>query len=174
MTEFNEREQLVIAQALYNALGEIVSTKDADSLRGQADDFYKALYMECGAKSYDMKIGDEKVGTYSVKLSKAKPQIVSREFTVVDPGNATGAASGLPSEAWWAFIAHHLRDFASWYFTETGELLEGCELVELVTPEQPPAYMGGTLRIDAKKVADALRALGAAPDIFGFLEAKDE
>ena len=60
MTDFNEREQLVIAQALYNALGEIVSTKDADSLRGQADDFYKALYMECGAKSYDMKIGEEK------------------------------------------------------------------------------------------------------------------
>ena len=174
MNELNEREQLAIAQALYSKLGELVSTKDPDSLRGKADDYYKALFEADGGKSFVMRIAGQEVGTYSIKMSKAKPQIVRREFTVTDKEAATKAIFAIPSEAYWAYIASHIEEYANWYFIETGELLDGCELVENITPEQPPAYMGGLLKVDAQKVANTLKELEAAPSIIGLLEGTNE
>ena len=50
--ELTPIERLVIGQALFDKLGKMVSTKDPDSLRGQADRNYKALFDETGAKTY--------------------------------------------------------------------------------------------------------------------------
>ena len=59
----NEVERLAVAQMLYNEAAKLVSTKDRDSLRASVDRRYKELYDSTGCKSYDVRIGDDVVGT---------------------------------------------------------------------------------------------------------------
>lgn len=68
--QLTDRERLTLAQAAQNVIGKIVSTKDPDSLRSKVDDEMLALYEDTGAKSFDLKLCNMKVGTYSVRVSK--------------------------------------------------------------------------------------------------------
>lgn len=147
-------EKLAIAQWAYKKFAGLVSTKDADSLRGQADEAYKELYEQTGAKSYDIKVAGDKVGTYSLKVAKAKDEprvIVEDEYMF----------------ARWVYENHlgHLlkvdQKALDKLFYDSGELPDGCTVVNVHTPEH---VSGGTLRIDERKM-DELYAHGliAAP-----------
>ena len=164
----NDSERLAIAQAIYNHLGKLVSTKDPDSLRAQADREYKALYEQTGAKSFDVRVNGSKVGTYSIKVSKAKPAEERKEMVVVNSIDLQDFISDLPQGLLRDFVQDHEQAFATWYLLEYGELCDGC-MVDTVTIEaKEPAYMGGTLKVNAEDVANAINGLDIG--ITGLLE----
>ena len=142
-------EKLAIAQWAYRKFAGLVSTKDADSLRGQADEAYRRLYEQTGAKSYDVKLAGEKVGTYSLKVSKAKDE----PRVIVEDGYMF---------ARWVYENHldHLlkvdQKALDKLFYDSGELPDGCTVVNVHTPER---VSGATLRVDERKM-DELFAEG--------------
>ena len=164
----NDSERLAIAQAIYNHLGKLVSTKDPDSLRAQADREYKALYEQTGAKSFDVRVNGEKVGTYSIKVSKAEPAEEYKKLVVVNGIDLQDFISDLPQGLLRDFTQDYKQEFATWYLVEYGELCDGC-IVDTVTIEATePAYMGGTLKVNAEDVANAINGLDIG--IYGLLE----
>lgn len=145
--ELTELQKLSIAQALYKKLAKIVSTKDPDSMRAMVDDTIRANYENTGAKSYEIKLGGEKVGTISVKSSKASKIV---DFRIID----------INAYVQWC-IENNCIDTddaqAKRKFLETGELPDGCEVVEY---EKPAGYSGTTLRIEEDTIIDIVRERG--------------
>lgn len=143
MAELKPVEKLAIAQACYKTIAGIVSTKDPDSLRGMCDQDAIANYLSTGAKSYDVRLMGEKVGTYSVRVNKPK-RVEKLRVTDMDA-----------YVAWCVENACMTTDDqqAERRFQETGELPDGCELEVTETSE---TVAGATLKVDEGKVADAL------------------
>lgn len=143
MTELKPVEKLAIAQAVYKTVAGIVSTKEEDNLRDMCDQDAIANYLSTGAKSYDVRLMGEKVGTYSVRVNKPKHD---EKLKVVDMDAYV---------AWCMENACMTTDDAQAErrFRETGELPDGCELEVTDTPE---TVAGATLKVDEAKVADAL------------------
>lgn len=149
----DDLQRLAIAQALYKELAKVVSTKDPNSLRSEMDRELEEDYRRDGTDRRRIVIDGVEVGTLSAKVSKASK---TSRVEVTD---------------WAAFGEYHpdlevmgqyvMRDESSmmgylqWLFDETGELPDGCELVEQTTPGG--SFIGTTLRgCDAAKVGDAL------------------
>ena len=158
--ELTPIERLVVGQALYEKLGQMVSTKDPESLRGQADRNYKALFDDTGAKTFELKIDGQKVGTYSIRQSKPKPSTSTTNLEVFDKAEAIRAAANLSTDVWYLYITQHIEEFASWYARQTGEALEGSMWVKEISPEIPSQYLGGTLKVDSDAVTNAVKGLG--------------
>ena len=149
-------ERLAVAQALYQAAAELVSTKDPDSLRSQADDHYRSLYAMTGAKSFDVKIGGEKVGTFSLTVSKPTESVEVEQFSVTNPAALQAWDKGDPG-LMSAFLNVMAREYAEYYFAATGEMPPGCELASVVRPGDPGGEVTRTtLRIDRDAVARAM------------------
>lgn len=140
------RENLYVAQALYKAMGEYVSTK-GDSLRAECDAELLSMYESEGIKSLDAKVAGKKVGTYSVTVAKEKTTTGLR-------------TTDLDALTEWATGHGFIRTEPDYkrieaYFAETGEVPEGCEAYTETVPEHAK---GTVLRIDPQKVAEALGA----------------
>lgn len=151
-------EKLAFAQAVYQAAAEMVGTKQPGNLRGEADDYYKGLYQMTGAKSFDVRIGDDKVGTFSLTVSKPTESAERTDFEVYDGAalNAWATADG-DHGIGKAFLMAHIRDFARFYFEATGELPDGCHQVTTVVPGEAGGEVTRTsLRIDRESVINAL------------------
>ena len=169
LNNLNDAERLVLMQALYNVIGEQVSTKNPFSLRSEMDEKYRELYETTGSKSFDVKFGDEVVGTYSIRFSKEKDSETYLEFEVNDQvALAYWFNNAANREIVNSFVAMRLRDFAEYYFTETGEMPDGCEIAKHIKPAVDKAYIGGALKIDNDTVASVLG--NALPGIAGLLE----
>lgn len=159
-----EIERLAFAQALYQRLGELVSTKDPDSLRAAADEFYKDLYETTGAKSFEVSIDGQKVGTYSVRVSKPKPAETKERLIVDDAGTfSVWIEHETNAEVLQMFAQSRLEEFANWLFETTGEIPYGCFVEQTVSLAQPARYSGGALKVDPLSVLDAMQGkLGTA------------
>lgn len=153
---FNDVERLAFAQAVFKASGEIVSTKDPSNLRAAVDKHYRDLYEQTGAKSFEVRLNDEKVGTYSVKVSKATKEDTKQRLEVKDPEALLAWLEG--TDDLLRYIKAHAVEFAQEHFLRTGEIPDGCTMSEVVIPAQEEAYAGGSIRIDPQKVAEALGA----------------
>lgn len=142
-SELKPVEQLAVAQAVYKTVASIVSTKDADSLRAQCDEDTIANYMSTGAKSYDVRVLGEKVGTYSVRVNKAK------KVSTIAVEDAAAYYD------WCAEMGYLVTDDkrAQQWFEQTGELPDGCTVI---VDEQPERVAGTTLKVDERKVAAAM------------------
>ena len=157
-------EQLAIEQAVFSKLGADVSTKNPDSLRGMADEEIVGNYRAMGAKSYDVHVNGSKVGTYSVRTSKEKPQEKKKRLVIKDPYalnkfiedniNECVRADGIPYAGLYA--QDMAQSFAEYVLEVYGELPDGCEIVTETIPAQLSQVTGTTLRVDADKVADAI------------------
>lgn len=165
--ELNDMEQLVVLQSLYNAIGERVSTKNPDSLRAQIDQEYRRLYEQTGSKSFDVKLGGDVVGTYSIRFSKEKPSEERKVFEVIDTLGLAEWLDKVDQETITHYVALNLERFAEFYFNETGELPDGCDMVPVVTPAVEKSYIGGLLKVDAESVAGAIQT--ALPNIAGLI-----
>ena len=141
--ELKPIEKLAIAQAIYKKIAAIVSTKDADSLRAQCDADMRTNYENTGAKSYDVVINDKKVGTYSVKTSKPRQDVI---FDIENMNKYIGWC--IDNNCINADDKQAMRIFES-----TGEVPDG---VKIRTVERPGGYAGTTLKIDENDVIDAL------------------
>lgn len=169
LNSLNDSERLVLLQALYSVIGEHVSTKNPFSLRSEMDEKYRELYETTGSKSFDMKLGDTVVGTYSIRFSKEKDSETFLDFEVIDHvALAFWFNNAANREIINNFVAANLKQFAEYYFTETGEMPEGCEIVKHIKPAVDKAYIGGALKINNESVANIIG--NALPGIAGLLE----
>lgn len=151
-------ERLAVAQAVYKAVAKVVSTKDADSLRSKADADLLDMYDRMGVARVDLKVAGEKVGSYSVRVGKPTEAKVERELSVGDLERVYQWATTDAAEEYREWCVAHAGEFAEYAFREYGEVADGCEVVERVTPGEPGRVLGTTLKVDEQKVA---RALGA-------------
>ena len=166
----NSIERLAIEQAVYNAIGADLKTGVPDNLRGEVNGFYLDMYERTGATGFEVRVNGQKVGTYGFAKVKGKPERTVTELRVTDE-DALRADKSDEFNDWLSdYINYHLVDFAIQYAQETGELLDGMELVEVTTPAVPDGIRpNGTLRVKPEKVAAALgNALPAT--IAGLLE----
>lgn len=149
-------EQLAIEQALFSRLGEDVSTKSPDSLRSEADREIVCNYRAIGAKSYDVHVNDQKVGTYSVRTSKEQPQRTEKHISIVDPYLFDQFVREQAEDEVFEYVHLMMQNFAEFMLNTYGVLVDGCEVVEETIPAQRPQVLGTTLRIDSDKVANAI------------------
>lgn len=173
MEQLNDIERLAVAQAVYKVAAKLVNTKDDDNLRAQIDRGYKELYDATGAKSYDVNVKGRKVGTYSIKFSKDKPQETRMEFRVIDYAKLAQWFEGMDELTITDYAAQNLATFAEWVFRITGELADGCELAEVSSHGRAGEYIGGTLKINEHEVAAALGEL-MPPSFVAMLEGGEE
>ena len=165
-----EIETLAVLQALYNAIGEEVSTTDPDNLRGRVNEHYRGLYEDTGATGFEVRVGGEKVGTYGFSKRKGQPERVEQALEVVDADALKAWAECDEFNEWVsAFIDMNLESLALDYAKLTGELPDGIEVVERVIPATPDTIRpNGTLRIKRQVVERARDAL-AGGGLAGFL-----
>lgn len=151
-------ERLAVFQALYNKIGKEVSTK-GNSLRARADEYFYDMYQQTGAKSYDVKVLGETVGTYSLRFKKPTQTEVVKELQVTDYVELAEHFDKLTDsyELYMLkqYVAHDLEAYAKWYFEQTGECMPGTEFVGRFVEGHPKQYDGGILKVDAEKVAEA-------------------
>lgn len=152
IAELSDIERFIVKQAVLNAVADDVKTNVPDNLRGRLDSAMKASYYEnpMAGKSYDLKLMGQKVGTYSLTVSKGKPSKVEQSFEVDDHMAFAEWAENM------GFVTVDM-DAVMAHFKDTGEVPEGCSPVEVVTPE----VVGGvvtrtTVRVDSAEVARVL------------------
>ena len=152
-------QQLAVAQAIYKAVGTVVSTKDPDSLRSACDREAVRRYEKEGVKSTDILIDGLKVGTYSVKVSKPKPKRKAPRAWVDDWDEFTDWLTHEEDGANWlrSLIEEHGDALASDILHETGEIAPGCVAqLDYCEPAEPARVTGTTLRVDTAAVAEAV------------------
>lgn len=170
MSDYNPIERLAIEQAVYNAIGADLKTGVPDNLRGEVNGFYLDMYERTGATGFEVRLNGQKVGTYGFAKVKGRPERTVTELRVTDADALRADESDEFNDWLTAWLTDHLPELAVQYATETGELLDGMELVEVTTPAVPDGIRpNGTLRVKPEKVAAALgNALPAT--IAGLLE----
>lgn len=155
---------LAKCQAEYNRLGKIVSTKDPDSLRSACDEEARLRYELSGVKSYDVKLNGMSVGTYSVVKTKEEPEIseVREKRLTIDEENAWRWLLEESPDEVFAAARSYAKTLAVEYMLDTGAIIEGAEINEVVVREAQPAkpsmFKNMVLRIDAKKMDKALES----------------
>jgi len=168
INELPPSERLAIEQALFNKLGEDVSTKNPDSLRYAADTDMIETYRATGYKSRDVMVNGQKVGTHSVRVSKGKDAQTVKRLAVMDGHELEQfVQSDECAEERAEYIALMAQNFAEYMLETYGIVCDGCEVVTETIPAQPPTISGTTMRIDADKVVQALK--GYLPTTFGGL-----
>lgn len=179
----NDLQNLAIAQAIYKAIGGVVSTKEEGSLRREIDEIAKKDYEESGIKSRSILINGTKVGSLTVRESadtrgkvlrvcdrdsftkwcEKSHENVSYEFAITTDdkgviGQFTQQAEKLNKMG---FSIKTISATASVLnerevlakAAEDGELPDGCEVVETGSA---PSFAGTLLRVDSRAVASAV------------------
>ncbi len=153
--EFTDMERLAIAQAFMNKVGSMTKTKVDGNLRGRVDRQYKDIYAQCKAKSFEVELFGEKVGTFSLQVSKPTESKVEPVFEVTDEEALTDWRDF--KAAAMAYAMEHPGEIATYHFGRTGELPDGCELVDVVYPGTPGGKVEKTtLSINSEEVARVL------------------
>lgn len=163
-------ERLAIEQAVYNAIGADVSTRDPDNLRGEVNAYYHDLYEQTGATGFEVRINGQKIGTYGFSKVRGQRAYTERVVTVTDVDALRADENDGFLEYCSGWLEEHLPELAVQYAQETGELLDGMAVVEREHPATPDTIRpNGTLRVRPERVAAALgNALPAT--IAGLLE----
>lgn len=148
-------KRLAVAQAIYKSIAADVKTGDPDNLRGavdaiMAERFGQARKLGLAPKSFDYEVDGQKVGTYSITTTKAKPAETRMELRV---GSRAALLEWALPLGYFDVDMKAVRE----HMERTGEVPGGCELV----PVEVPAVEGGgiaktSLRIDPAKVAGAM------------------
>lgn len=153
MVELSEVEELIVKQAFLNAVASDTKTKTPDNLRGRVDEMMKESYYgnPMAGKSYDLKLMGRKVGTYSLTVSKPKPQEVETSLEVDDRNALYNWAVGE------GFVQVDMDAILD-HFKRSGEVPEGCRPIEVVKPE----VVGGEITKTTVSVdqAEVMRVLG--------------
>lgn len=148
--KLSKTEKLAVCQAFYNKVGEMVQTKNPDNLRGEVDRDMIAAYDELGCKSFDVKLLGQKVGTYSLTISKPKPSKVRLELETINKEE-------LFTWAWQrGFLKVDEKEVLD-YISKTGEMPDGANVIQVVEPGD----VGGevtrtTLKVEPQEVARIL------------------
>lgn len=150
----NNLEKLAVAQAAYKAIGAIVSTKDADSLRGQMDAQLVAQFHEDGTDRKRLMLNGQEVGKLSLAVSPAKTKVQlyledARELTLWLGENPRYIERFIATKD-----GQKLLDFLADALVVEGEVPRGCEVHEIEVPESLSTKITGC------KPEDVAAALG--------------
>lgn len=154
----NDIERLVIAQALLKTVTKYTSTRDPDSLRARADADMLENYERMGMKSVDLRVNGEKVGTYSVKVSKPTGAARTSRVVVDDSETAYRWAMTAAADEYEDWCIANIDRFCEYALAEFGEVADGAHVVTEETDAQPERATGTVLKVDPPKVAHALGA----------------
>lgn len=147
-----DMEALAIAQAIYKAAGAIVSTKDADSLRGQVDAHLMDMYETFGVDRIELRVGDSKVGSLGLRKSTK-----DKTKTTVYVNDAIAAARFVAADEKLAqLVLGAAQKALVAYVEETGDVPDGCEVSTETEPKG--TVLGTTIR--GCEPADVAKALG--------------
>lgn len=152
----NDIERLVIAQALLKTVTKYTSTRDPDSLRARADADMLENYERMGMKSVDLRVNGEKVGTYSVKVSKPTGADKTSRVVVDDSEAAYRWAMTAAADEYEDWCIANIDRFCEYALSEFGEVADGAHVVTEETAAQPERATGTVLKVDPPKVAHAL------------------
>ena len=154
----NDIERLAVAQAMYKAVAGMVSTRDPDSLRARADADMLGNYERMGMKSVDLRVNGEKVGTYSVKVSKPTGAAKTPRVVVDDSEAAYRWAMTAAADEYEDWCIANIDRFCEYALSEFGEVADGAHVETEETDAQPERATGTVLKVDTPKVAHALGA----------------
>lgn len=169
----NDIERLVIAQALLKTVTKYTSTKNPDSLRSRADADMLGNYERMGMKSVDLRINGEKVGTYSVKVSKPTTSTTRTRLVVDNSEEAYRWAVHSATDEFEDWCIANIDRFCQYALDEFGEVADGAHLETDTMAAQPERATGTVLKVDVPKVAHALG--GELPvAVSGLLENGDD
>jgi hypothetical protein len=145
----DDAEKLAVWQALYQIAGKAVGTKSRDNLRADVSDGLRELYESTGAKSVDIKVNGQKVGTMSLRVAKAEERM---ELICQDERAFIAWLCGDGSD----YLTEAVRDGMGRkvleYAVRDGVVPDGCQAVRDSIPE---TIVGTTLRVDPEKVWSA-------------------
>lgn len=153
--ELDDMERLAIARAFENAVKDITDSKRAGSLRDRVDRRMAELYRQTKARTFDVWLRGQKVGTYSLAISKPTESKEVSDFVVSD----RDAFSQWPDfgAVAYSYALDHMQDVADWHFGMTGEVPDGCELQTFVVPGSPGGEIKwSSLRVKEGEVARVL------------------
>lgn len=141
-------EQLAIMQALYKVVREAVNTNNPFNLRAQVDDELLDAYDRSGAKSFDMRVNGQKVGTASVKTTKAKTEnkLHINDFDAYEQWLLADGSEYLD------MLIQQYGDALLKIIMTDGVIPAGCSVHEVATPE---TVTGTSIRVDPLKVYEA-------------------
>lgn len=150
------REKFLVAQSIYKRIGKELKTGEVGNARWRFESALEDGYRATGAKSFDLRIGNTKVGTATrtVRKSAQKPSL-----EIVDEESFRKWAIENLTAFYQDILAHCIK---------TGEVPDGCAPV-CHDPEEKASW---TLRgLDMDDVAEAVRATYGvgAMDIAGLL-----
>ncbi len=168
MEELNGLEKLAVMQAMMKAIGEQVNTKNPRGLRHACDERVMEAYEQQGVKSIDVRLQGEKVGTYTVVVSKPT---VSRETVEIEVENVAEFGAWLKDNSGELadYLTFHGSDVAKFMLDTWGIVPDGCNAIRVTIAGQPEKAQYTTLKVDPQKVAHALQ--GTLPErIAGMLE----
>lgn len=155
MVEMTKVEELIVKQAFLNAVGEDLKTKDPDNLRGQVDQMMREAYEQnpMAGKSYDLKLLGQKVGTYSLTVSKDKP---SREELTLEINDRAEFMAWAEENGYVEKVAD--MDAVLEDMRKGGVVPDGCTPAKVVIP----GTVGGIVTRTTVKVdeGEVMRVLG--------------
>lgn len=142
----DDAEKLAVWQSLYQIAGKAVSTRSRDNLRASCSDGLRELYDATGAKSVDVRVNGEKVGTMSLRIAKAEERM---ELVCMDEHAFLDWLCGEGRD----YLTEAMRDGMGrkvlGYAVRDGVVPDGCQAVRDSIPE---TIVGTTLRVDPEKV----------------------
>ena len=176
INELSPIQRLAVAQYVFKCVSGVVSTKDPESLRTMCDHAAIDRYETEGAKSFDLKLDGQKVGTYSVKVSKGKPKRKAPRAWVDDWDEFIDwLTHEEEADGWLRHLIEENGDaLALDILRETGEIAPGCSAQpDHCEPAEPPRATGTTLRIDMEAMHDVMRPM-LGDGVTAFLEGEQD
>ena len=160
-----DAEKLAVAQAVYKAVGEVVSTKDPDSLRGRESARLLEQYQAEGIDRKRLMVNGVEVGTLSV--TKQHPTQYLRA-NIYDPRDLLEGAD--PDDLREFILAEEfIESYALWARSQ-GILTPGVTFTQVVKDKPPTTTLRGC---EPEKVAAALGEMLPAA-VLGLIGAGNE
>lgn len=148
-----------VAWALKDRLD--AATKKGSTLRNLMDERYRELYEADGETGHDVTVMGQKVGRYTFPTKKGKKgRTVTR--AVAYDHDAILADDNEDFSAWLAdYIKGHIGELAERYVTETGDILDGVNVITETEPDTPStvASEGNPYGISYDRITEALPEL---------------
>ena len=157
-----------IEQAIYKMIAEDVSTKNVGNLRSEVNDHYLDLYRSTGAKSFAVRLNGEEVGVASIKGGAPRRQKPSTAVVVADEDALIANDDDDFNDFITQYVRAHIGEIAKAYYAETGELLDGLDVMDYEPPVEP-AKPSVSIRIYEDRVADVVGAQALGGIVHGML-----
>ena len=168
--ELTDIQRLAVAEAMKKALEDATSPRGGKhgepTMRTEADDAMREDFERDGTDRRRISIGGVQVGTLSARVSKPErgTRVVMQYATDLVEWLRTSDGG---ADALFRLVTDaKTRESVIAAATADGELPDGCRVIDY---ERPARWMGTTLRVDTRKVGEALGA-GLPEAVAGLLQ----